>query len=466
MKTKLFAILGVLSLLTGMVVVAGTSSATTQVKTFETSTEGMANWYGASVSRVSTPAAHDGSYSLRVAPTGQYWGVEERWPGKMRVTAGTTYRTGVFVRAISSKTGVSVSVVWVNGATSAQVGETAVGGLAAAPVEWVELFRDVTAPAGATHVVYRITGVGRGVIQVDDVMLGSRGPDPTTTTPPTSTTTSTVPPTSTTTTVPPTTTTTTVPPTTTTTTTTTVPPSPGCTNPEVIQEQDGRTFPYSPGQIYTHNDAWNWQGRSSGQTELMYLCNYNNWWVDSWGFSSDEGEVFMYPSSKLDITGSCCGGRPLSDWPNKVEGRFAGTVSGYGPGSAYNVAWDLWLDGVASGNYVELMIWTQRGGNANPAGSRRADWTAPNGQVYEVWWDGNTSSMAGGSYLAFISKATQLSGTVDIRAFIAESAARGYIRANPTLNQLNYGIEVRDTGSATQQAPARFRLTDFALTMN
>lgn len=469
MRTK-SALLGVLSLLVGILVVAATSSsaAATQVKTFESGSEGMASWYGASVSRVSTPPAHGGSYSLRVAPTGTYWGVEERWPGRFQVTAGSTYRTGVFVKAVSGKTSLSVSVAWVNGATSAQVGETSIGGLAATPAEWVEVFRDITAPAGATHVVYRVTGVGRGSVQVDDVMLGSRGPDPTTTTPPPSSTTTTVPPTSTTTTtVPPTTTTTTtVPPTTTTTTTTAVPPSPGCTNPEVIQEQDGRTFPYNPGQIYTHNDAWNWQGAGSGQHELLYLCNYNNWRVDSWGFSSDEGEVFMYPSSKLDITGSCCGGRPLSDWPNQVLGRFAGTVSGYGPGSAFNVAWDLWLDGVASGNYVELMIWTQHGGNANPAGSRRADWTAPNGQSYEVWWDGNTSSMAGGSYLAFISKTTQLSGTVDIRAFIAESAARGYIRANPTLNQLNYGIEVRDSGSATQSNPARFTLTDYALTMN
>lgn len=464
MRTKLSALLGVLSLLVGMLVVAASSSsAATQTKTFEAGTEGMASWYGASVSRVSSPPAHGGTYSLRVAPTGTYWGVEERWPGRFKVTAGSTYRVGVYLRAVSGKTSANVSVVWVTG-SSAWAGETAVGSLSVAPTEWVEKFRDITAPAGATNLLFRITGVGRGSVQVDDVMLGSRGPDPTTTTPPPTSTTTTVPPTSTTTTVPPTTTTTTtVPPTT---TTTTPPPSPGCTNPEIIQEQDGRTFPYNPGQIYVHNDAWNWQGRSSGQNELLYLCNYNNWRVDSWGFSSDEGEVFMYPSSKLDITGSCCGGRPLSDWPNQVLGRFAGTVSGYGPGSAYNVAWDLWLDGVASGNYVELMIWTQRGGNANPAGSRRADWTAPGGQVYEVWWDGNTSSMAGGSYLAFISKATQLSGTVDIRAFIAESAARGYIRANPTLNQLNYGIEVRDTGNATQSSPATFRLTDYALTMN
>jgi hypothetical protein len=294
---------------------------------------------------------------------------------------------------------------------------------------------------------------GKGVTPPPPPPSSSTVVPPPTTTPGTSTVT---PP-------PPTTSTVTPPP-----TTTTAPPAGGCVSPETIAEQDGRTFDApgtGGGQFYVHNDAWNWQGPNSGQHELLYLCDQKNWHVDSWGFDTPEGEVFMYPSTKWDATGSCCGGKPLSTWPTEVTGKFAGTVSGYGAGSSYNVAWDLWLNGVASGNYTELMIWTQHGGNAAPAGSRRADWTAPNGQVYEVWWDGNTFAQAGGSYLAFISKNTQLSGTVDIRAFIAESAARGYINANPTLNQLNFGIEVRDTGAATQAAPARFTLTDFGLTL-
>lgn len=292
--------------------------------------------------------------------------------------------------------------------------------------------------------------------------VGMGTPPPTTEPPPSTTPASTTPVTSTTSTTTPVTTT----PTSTTPVTTTSSPPTGCASPEKIVEQDGRTFdaPGTTGQYYVHNDAWNWQGPNSGQHELLYLCNFNNWHVDSWGFDTPEGEVFMYPSTKFDVTGSCCKGLPLSTWPNQVDGRFAGAVSGYGAGSSYNVAWDLWLNGVASGNYTEMMIWTQHGGNAAPAGTRRADWTAPNGQVYEVWWDGNTFEKAGGSYLAFISKNTQLSGTVDIRAFVAESAARGYINADPTLNQLNFGVEVRDTGAATQANPARFTLTDFALT--
>jgi hypothetical protein len=287
--------------------------------------------------------------------------------------------------------------------------------------------------------------------------------------PPPSSTTVTTPP-STTTAEPTTTTPVTSTPITTTSlpTTTTTSPANTCTNPDLIAEQDGRTFaaPGTGGQYYVHNDAWNWQGANSGQHETLFLCNYNSWYVNSWGFDTPDGEVFMYPSTKFDVTGSCCGGKPLSTWPNTVTGRFAGAVSGYDNTSSYNVAWDLWLNGVASGDYTEMMIWTQYGGNATPAGTRRTDYTAPNGQVYDVWWDGNKTGQAGGSYLAFISKTPQLSGTIDIRAFIAEAAARGYMNANPTLNQLNYGVEVRDTGAATSAAPARFTLTDYALTMN
>ncbi|MGW3992342.1 GH12 family glycosyl hydrolase domain-containing protein [Amycolatopsis sp. NPDC004772] len=300
---------------------------------------------------------------------------------------------------------------------------------------------------------------------IASVGMGTPPPPPptsATTSPGTTTPTTAAPPSST---APPTTTVT--PSSTTAPTTTTTPPA--CANPEKIVEQDGRTFdaPGTGGQYYVHNDAWNWQGPNSGQHELLYLCNQANWYVDSWGFDTPEGEVFMYPSTKFDVTGSCCAGKALSTWPNQVLGRFAGTVSGYDNTSSYNVAWDLWLNGVASGNYTELMIWTQRGGNAAPAGQKQNnDYVAPNGQVYEIWWDGNTYAQPGGSYLAFISKTPQLSGTVDIRAFIAESAARGYINANPTLNQLNYGIEVRDTGSATSSNPARFTLTDFALTLS
>lgn len=217
MRTKLSVLLGVLSLLVGTLFVAATSSsAATQVKTFATSTEGVASWYGASVSRVSTPAAHGGSYSLRVSPSGTYWGVEERWPGRFTVTGGTTYRVGAWVKAISGTTSLEVTVGWVSNSGAFLREDTVAPNTSPVATVWAEKTKTLTAPVGATRLFWRFTGTGRGTWQMDDLSLSSSGPLPaTTTTGPTSTTT-----------VPPTTTTTTVPPTTTTTTTTQPPPPP------------------------------------------------------------------------------------------------------------------------------------------------------------------------------------------------------------------------------------------------
>lgn len=286
---------------------------------------------------------------------------------------------------------------------------------------------------------------------------------PSSTTPATSTTATTTPITSTT--APPPSTSTTPPPT----TTTSAPPT-GCANPTKIVEQDGRTFdaPGTTGQYYVHNDAWNWQGANSGQHEILYLCNYNSWYVDAWGFKPSNGEVFMYPSTKWDATtAGCCAGLPLSTWPNTFTGRFAGTTNPEWDFGSYDVAWDLWLNGVADNTSLELMVWTQKGGQADPAGTKRGTYTASDGHVYDVWWDGAQK----GGYLAFISQTVQTSGTVDLRAMITYASKQGYLPAGDTkVNQVNYGIEVRDTGSgataATQANPARFTLTDFALTMN
>lgn len=261
------------------------------------------------------------------------------------------------------------------------------------------------------------------------------------------TTTTVVPPVSTT---PPVTTTPKPPPTTVTPPpTSTPPPAGGCAKPDVLTEGEGGDWP----PYYIHNNAWNW-GEGT-QHELLYACNYNNWWADIWGFHSPQGEVFMYPNTHLDIPDWHLTGKPLSTWPNQITGKFGGKVTNWNGGS-YNVAWDLWLNGTGDGN--ELMVWTDYH-NADPWGTKRGTYTdASSSKVYDVWWDGD-------KYLAFISQTTQLSGTVDLRTMITYSISKGYIPANPVVNQLDYGIEVRDSGTATQASPARFTLTDFALTM-
>lgn len=285
-------------------------------------------------------------------------------------------------------------------------------------------------------------------------------------TPPPSTSSTTPAPPPITTVVPPTTSTTTSPP-----TTTPAPAGtcPGGVKPTTFAEQDGGDFPIpategstSAGSSYfVFNNAWNWQGGS--QHETLDACSASNWWVDSYGFTPNNGEVYMYPDVHLDIPSATdqMGGKPLSTWPTAITGRFAGKGPGAG---SYDVAWDLWLNGVADKNSFELMVWTEAHGAAEPAGNKIASYTdASTGQVYDVWWDGTHTDQA---YLAYVSQKTQLSGTVDLRAMIVNAQKQGYLPpGNTTVNQINYGDEVRDTQGATSANPYRFTVSDFGIVM-
>ena len=291
-----------------------------------------------------------------------------------------------------------------------------------------------------------------GTIWISYIASVGAGPPPPSTTTPTSATTA--PPSTSTVSPTPTPTTTPTPPP----TSTTSPPPGACAGgakPTVFQEQDGGDFP----PYYIHNNAWNWQGSGSGQHETLYACSFSNWWVDDYGFAPSNGEVFMYPNVHQDINSG--NGLPLSTWPSQITGRFAGVGPGAG---SYDVAWDLWLNGLADSNSFELMVWTEKHGQADPAGTLRGTYTDPtSGQVYDVWWDGTHTNQA---YLAYVSQKTQLSGTVDLRGMIVNAQVKGYLPAGDTkVNQIDYGDEVRDTQGATASSPYRFTVTDFGIMM-
>lgn len=307
------------------------------------------------------------------------------------------------------------------------------------------MFSQAKPKAFGTIWVAWIASVGMGLPPAT-----TQPPPPTTSAPSTTPPTTTMPPPSTT---PPATTT----PATTTPATTTTPAGP-CAKPTVFAEQDGGDMTGADGQGYfVHNNAWNWQG--GAQHETLYACTASSWWVDDYGFAPSNGEVFMYPNVHLDV--NSMNGRPLSTWPNAITGKFAGVGPGAG---SYDVAWDLWLNGVADKNSFELMVWTEKHGQADPAGTLRGTYTDPTtGQVYDVWWDGTHTDQA---YLAYVSQKTQLSGTVDLRGMIVNAQKQGYLPAgDTTVNQIDYGDEVRDTQGATSAKPYRFTLTDFGLVM-
>jgi hypothetical protein len=215
----------------------------------------------------------------------------------------------------------------------------------------------------------------------------------------------------------------------------------GCRSPEFsTSEADGG---WSDGGYYVHNNMWN---SAEAGPETLRACAYDNWYVES--TQPDSTSVKTYPNVHKDINNQ--NGKPFNDYP-VIKTTFAGRGPGVG---IYDVAYDLWLNGVGDGAGVsELMVWTENL-KQQPSGDKLATYTA-GGATYDVWADD-------GGYVAFVSRATQYSGSLDLKAMIAWSIGKGLIPPNPTVNQIGYGIEFCSTGGGK----ARFTLTDFSVTMS
>ncbi|NBH10120.1 hypothetical protein GTY80_43615 [Amycolatopsis sp. SID8362] len=220
-----------------------------------------------------------------------------------------------------------------------------------------------------------------------------------------------------------------------------VTPARNCGTPEfTTSDPDGG---WSDGGYYVHNNMWN---AGEAGPETLRACAYDNWYVDS--VQPDSTSVKTYPNVHKDINDQ--NGKPFNDY-SVIKSTFAGR----GPGTGiYDVAYDLWLNGVGDGKGVsELMVWTENRKQV-PAGDKLTTYTA-GGFTYDVWAEDE-------GYVAFVSRTTQYSGTVDLKAMIAWAIGKGLIPANPTVNQIGYGIEFCSTGGGK----ARFTLTDFSVSMS
>jgi hypothetical protein len=178
----------------------------------------------------------------------------------------------------------------------------------------------------------------------------------------------------------------------------------------------------------------------------LRACGYNNWRVEASGLSGTS--VKAYPNVHEDINNP-------KGLHFDTRSTITGTFAGRGPGAGiYDVAWDIWLNGVGNGPGVsEVMVWTENLKQV-PAGESVDSYEA-GGQTYDVWTDHQ-------GYLAFVARTTMYSGSIDIRAMIAWAINRGYVPPNPTVNQIGYGIELCSTDSSVQ----RFSVTDFSLAIH
>lgn len=215
-----------------------------------------------------------------------------------------------------------------------------------------------------------------------------------------------------------------------------------CTNPAHVfplnpsDPQDG----VSIGSYYVATDTWNAEGYDVSQT--LYVCDYNNWYViANMNNETGDGAVKTYPNVHRDFNDA-----PRINSFGTITSTFAHTVPRVG---IYNVAYDIWVNGVASNGSTEIMIWTDNY-NQVPSGSV-VETTTVDERTYRVH--------KVGSYIAFVDSTNVSSGTIDILAILNHVITKGWIPATSTLGQIDYGIEF----VSTDGTDATFQLQDFSI---
>jgi Glycosyl hydrolase family 12 len=191
---------------------------------------------------------------------------------------------------------------------------------------------------------------------------------------------------------------------------------------------------------YITNDMWNVGNYSVSQT--LYACSAANWYVTAtMNNNSGDGAVKTYPNVHLDLSS----GPAISSF-HSITSSFA---QGTNPGGIYEYAYDIWINGLATSNSTEVMIWTSNHGQA-PSGSQVGT-TTVGGQGFAVW--------KSGSYIAFVADQNVDSGSLNLLQFFDYIIGKGWLASSATLNQVDYGVELVSTNSS----PETFSFTNFSV---
>jgi hypothetical protein len=140
---------------------------------------------------------------------------------------------------------------------------------------------------------------------------------------------------------------------------------------------------WSNGGYYVHNNMWNCRKYSCSET--LYACSYHSWYVvANMNNNSGDGAVKTYPNVHKDYQNV-----PIRSFKS-ITSTFATTSPHVG---IYNVAYDIWTNGIATSGSTEFMIWTENF-HQTPAGSRVTTATF-GGRNYNVWKTANIDRLAG-----------------------------------------------------------------------
>ena len=197
---------------------------------------------------------------------------------------------------------------------------------------------------------------------------------------------------------------------------------------------------------FVFNNMWNASSYPDTK-QTVSVCAYNNWVVTASATDSGDGAVKTYPDTHKDY--------------NKVAisslSSMTSTYAHVAPsGGNWNFAYDIWINGIGNGNgSTELMIWTEAKG-------KQADAVNGYATIASVTLGGTAYNIKknGSSYIVYKMTTYKNSGTVDLKAIMQDLITRGLIPGNSTVDQVDYGVEIVDSGGANQQ----FKLINFSVT--
>jgi hypothetical protein len=193
---------------------------------------------------------------------------------------------------------------------------------------------------------------------------------------------------------------------------------------------------------YVHNNMWN-SSKYDPCTSTLRAWSPRKWEVVArMNDKKGDGAVKTYPNVHRDY-----GAMPIGSFEG-LTSRFAEESPHVG---VYNVAYDLWINGIATPGCTEIMIWTENFGQV-PGGQYAQDVTFGD-REYKAY------RTKDGGYIALVAKSDFTSGTVDLLEILKWAAEKGWLPADSTVDQVCFGVEL----VSTDDAEATFRVTDFSI---
>jgi hypothetical protein len=199
---------------------------------------------------------------------------------------------------------------------------------------------------------------------------------------------------------------------------------------------------WAEGGYYVHNNMWN-SAKYKPCESTLHASSHSQWHVvTKMNNTRGDGAVKTYPNVHRDYRSV-----PVESFES-ITSSFAERSPGVG---IYNVAYDVWINGIARPGCTEIMIWTDN--FKQVPGGRYVEDATFDGRTYKVY------KRSGSGYIAFVAAENFTAGTVNLLDMMKWVIAKGWLSAESTLNQICYGVEM----VSTDDAEATFEVTAFSI---